>query len=296
MKLDSIVELQTYLNKFEWYKKIENDKDYDHDAVVQFIADNVEMPSFYTFDEPTDVYVLHVEDDGKIWVTNKATGELQHDEAYTNIEEAYNFTQKLGDVVFSGNVAFYTGNEKDNDPQYRLGTLSIYNPETGLYSMLLSFTDAEHEWLAKSNYLHFLESALYYLEKPDDFLRAWTFVNNHPAFWYRYSEDKNYWITNEYSRKVWIQPALNDQNEIVFMLEAGSAVEPERTSHYHDLRLDIWASSYNEGFIKLAALVHKFFHLDGSERENVEYEKSSLEKILEERVADLDEKFKNETE
>lgn len=295
MKLDSIEDLETYLDKFKWYKDIENDEDYDHDAVVQFICENVEMPSFYTFDEPTDVYVLHVEDDGKIWVTNRATGEAQHEEAYTNIEEAYDFTRTLGDVVFSGNVEFYTGEKGDNNARRRLGHLSIYHPETKTYRMLLSFTDTEHEWLAKSDYLSFLEAALRYLKKPDDFLRSWNFVNSHPAFWSRYKEDSNYWTTNEYARQVWVQPTKNKKGKLVFMLEAGSAVEPERTSHYRDLRLDVWAPSYNKGFVKLAALVNKFFHFDGSERENVQYEKSALEKLLDERTADLDERLKGET-
>jgi hypothetical protein len=65
-------------------------------------------------------------------------------------------------------------------------------------------------------------------------------------------------------------------------------VPPERKHRYHDLRLDTYEDTYEKGIIATAKLVHKFNDLDGSERPDVDYEKSELEVILEERMAEVD--------
>jgi hypothetical protein len=72
------------------------------------------------------------------------------------------------------------------------------------------------------------------------------------------------------------------------MMETGSMVPPERKHRYHDLRLDTYEDTYEKGIIATAKLVHKFNDLDGSERPDVDYEKSELEVILEERMAEVD--------
>ncbi len=66
------------------------------------------------------------------------------------------------------------------------------------------------------------------------------------------------------------------KNEPTYMMECGSAVEPARYSHYHDVYLDTYASSFDECYVKTALYVfalhgitedkemdtkyHKFFH------------------------------------
>jgi hypothetical protein len=53
--------------------------------------------------------------------------------------------------------------------------------------------------------------------------------------------------------------------------------------------LDIYAQTFEEAVVLLAQKVDKFFDIDGTERPDVEYEKSEIEKTLEERVKDLPE-------
>jgi hypothetical protein len=158
---------------------------------------------------------------------------------------------------------------------------------------MLTASDSESsEYFERSNYVNFLKSALKYLKNPEDFMSSWFFINSHPAFWWRRQAEKfpNSWTVDEGISKMWLYPDKNKKSPtgLTFMLETGGAVEPDRTSHYHDLRLDIYAPSYEAAIVAMAAKIHKFFYLDGSDRKDVQYEKSNLELMLEERMAEVD--------
>ena len=63
--------------------------------------------------------------------------------------------------------------------------------------------------------------------------------------------------------------------------------------HYHDYRLDVWANTFEQAFIKLAAKVYKFFDHQGVERPNVPHIKPAWVLELDERIAEF-KKWKNE--
>lgn len=172
--------------------------------------------------------------------------------------------------------------------------ISVRDPERNAYILIFSNTDKDRVRLLESEYEYFLRTAEDYRTNPNSFPLAYTFIDTHPAFWFRRNSKKDYsWITNEHARRLWVVPSFKTQpnGDVVtetWMLEAGASVPPAYTSHYHDLRLDVYAPTLEEGYVQLAALVDKFFDDEGIEKENVEYEKSDLELLLEARFVELE--------
>jgi len=275
-----MTDVKTILEGFPFLKDRDND-DYDYYGAKRIIIDNVVLPAFYTFNDPTPVYTLKIDSTNGIRVTILDANENQIGDPYTDIVKAYDYVGNIlkGDVVFSGDLKAITGSDRNS-------LVTVPTKDTNgreFHRLLLSHTDDDEIYLAKSSYLYWLESTLAYEANPNDFMTAWYWVDSHPAFWSRYKEGSNDWSMNNNSN-VWVGVTAKDTGETVIMLETGAAIEPARTSHYHDLRLDVYAPTYEEAFVKLAALVHKFFDIDGSERENVSYEKSKLELLLDERM------------
>jgi hypothetical protein len=263
------------------------DEAYDHEAAKATINALAPLPSFYTFDEPTPCYTLTVTVvEGKVQVTvTDDEGNVVGD-VFNGLETAYDYVRNelQGDIVFAGDMEAATG-EKDND-------MMVTVPVTGSngrthHRLLMSRTDSDTEYMAKSNYLYFLKSTLRYEANATDFMTCFHWLNGHPAFWTRYSVDRNDWNT-ESNGSIWLGVTTDNDGKPVIMLETGGAVEPERTSRYHDLRLDVYAPTYEQAIVQLAAKVHKFFDVDGSERENVEYQKSALELKLDESIKEYE--------
>jgi len=287
--LDSLEELTAFLKPFkEEEEKIntaeEGESDVAYHAYKKYVIEHLELPEFFTTEEPSPIYTIR-RAEGLVFQLFNNENELINES--TDIVEIYHsVSSKMGDVVFEGTYDDIPGIKTMGKIQ---PTLFVENPGKHSGTMLISHTSEDSLYLDKDHYLEFLKTAETYLTDPGDFLTAWYFLASHPYAWYRYDADKDHsWSTHELTSKIWVAPTTNDEGELVFMMEAGAAVEPERTSHYHDLRLDVYADSYNNGIIELAALVHKFYYLDGSERENVEYEKSELELTLENRMADVE--------
>jgi hypothetical protein len=268
-------DLKELLDKFRALKDDTSEQSYF--ATVKLLKTELDLPSFYTFKEPTPVYdakvvatpegpspfVVYVKDDQGV--------PFNDGQPFLNLSSAYDAIKEVkGDCVFSGDL--------DVAKIKRAGGMVMENNR-----LLLSITDEEKIGLVKHDYLTWLFLTEEYRKNPNDFLHAFRWVRSHPAFWSRSTPESHYWETN-YS-DFWFEVSRSETGELVYMLEAGSAVEPERTSHYHDLRLDVYAPSFEEAYIKLASLVDKFFNIDGSERQNVAYEPSELEKTLTERLS-----------
>lgn len=279
-------DIQDFVKQFNELEDQVNNQTLTYEEYTEYVAANVEMPSFYTFEERSPIYLVEALENS-IVLKHGTTGDsiATYTKEGKSVEEAYDLAHKTfnGDVKFIGDFTSIEGIDTS------LGNSLTYKREGERTSrLLISHTSADSEYLAKAGYLGFLNTAEAYLGNPDDFLLSWEFINHHPAFWYRWNENHEHaWTTDNGVSKMWIQPTLNDEGNLVFMMEAGAAVPPARTTHYHDFRLDVWAPTYENGIIQTAALVHKFFHLDGSERENVEYQKSELELILEQRINEL---------
>jgi hypothetical protein len=272
------------------------------EAYKQLLVEKISLPSFYTFDERPDLFKINILPDDahayRVEVTDEAGNVVDITDPY-DVVSAYEYVdhELKKDLVFTGHVYLIPSNEnrkKNNNPSVDLSNV-IYRgmvtvPSTGknVRALLTSPHDTK-VWLAVTHYYRFLKLTVEYEKNPNDFVTAYNWVDYHPAFWTRYTADSNHWnIAN--NSKVWVGVGVHeDSRKPYIMLEHGAAVPDERTSTYHDLRLDVYEDTYEEAFIALAAKVHKFFDVDGSERPDVDYKKSNLEKLLEEAVADLDE-------
>jgi len=182
--------------------------------------------------------------------------------------------------------------------------------------LIMATTDAEKLRRIEWTYEKWLKVYEQWRQDKTKFMSAYHMVSMHPAFWTRANrikasdprwtpEELWEWNTGDYAGKMWIRPASSQQmpEEYYFMAEAGGHIaNPERwhggklvqilgdyTETYHDLRLDVYAKTYEGAFIEMALLVDKFFAPDGTERENVEYEKSPLERDLDKATEELEE-------
>lgn len=277
--------LTPYTDKFSFSGQ-EDNEDMDFDALKKAMVEEITLPAFYTFDEPKSVFkihVKHVEDKNFIITVVVPDGESVDDTTFSDLEDAYDYVSKnySGNIQFTGDIEALTG----SDDNFFVSVPSKTNPK--FFRLLLGRGEDESVWLAKSKYFDFLKRSNRYVSNPNDFRTSFRWLDTHPIFWFRYSADSNDWQDNGAIGKMWIEVTADKQGNTVIMLEHGSAVEPARTTHYHDLRLDVYAPTYEKAIIELAALVHKFFDVDGSERTDVEYEKSELELMLEDKLNEV---------
>jgi hypothetical protein len=282
-KITTTGELTSFLDSFRSINDFDMTKE-EYEVIKKRLATELDLPYFYVIPNLTPVYEAHIMADptGELPFIVKVIddkGQPFGDEFYPNLTSAYDYVvNSKAECVFKGEYAL-AGIEKDVEHgMIQEGT-----------RLLISFTDDDRISLAKSNYLHFLFKTERYRTNPNDFYTAYSWVRSHPAFWYRNRADSSYWETGKDG--FWLDISKTKSGDLVYMLEGGAAVEPERTSHYHDMRLDVYAPSFEEAYIQFAALVDKFFNVDGSKRENVSYEPSELEKTLTERLSKLNEEY-----
>lgn len=196
---------------------------------------------------------------------------------YKNIEEAYDYSRKIGDTIIEESVPGY------ND-------LFMTIPmENGRERMIFSFCDKDRLELLEMNYENFLKIAEKYHNNPTIFFNSYDYINGHPAFWtIRGENTPTYEWDTSYATSIWSAPLSDDEGNLVWALEAGAHL-PNLRAHYHDLRLDTYAPTIEEAYIKLAAKISKFYNDDGTEKIGVVYEKSETELLLEERMRHLEE-------
>lgn len=155
------------------------------------------------------------------------------------------------------------------------------------FRILPVFTDQDALDLLKYGF-HQAQKAIEAFRQKPSFLRAYHMLDSHPAFWTRYEEEPTFeWETEGHADRLWKRPMSRGDGTFVWAIEAGQHIGPDYRYHYHDLRLDVYGPTIEEAYISLAHLMLKFFNDDGTEIPDVEYEKSELELILEERVRDL---------
>lgn len=268
---DSIEELENYLKPhFATQEALNNANEKDvyekFDNFNRVLQELLTLPPFYDLPELKPMYYIHGSLD------NYIVYDSDNNKVFESpvLHQAYNHARKLGDFRFTGD---YTHVDKNWTPEKNDIFVDVKDDKAQLRGteLFLSFTSQDEIYLEYSNYFSYLKDSLNYLKNPKDFMNAWHFLDNHPFAWMRkIHNNKTYWVKDQNISKMWLQPSF-DNNKITFMMEAGAAIEPNRSSTYHDLRLDVYASSYNNAIIEMAALVHKFFHLDGTERENVDY-------------------------
>lgn len=289
------LEAQEILNSLSFsYPEAEESLSYE--ILKKKIVSEIEMPAFYTFSKANKkTYTINVNSSSGlpiITITAQTSGQA-FGGTFGDIEKAYDYVQDIldGDCVFTGDVksvAKTFGSSKNEDEETEYGILSL-PLDNGFHRALISSTSDDEQWIAKHGYLSFLNLTVEYENNPKSFVTAYNWLDKHPAFWSRYKVESLHWSENS-NRHIWCGVTTNKKGKTVIMLEHGAAVEPERTSHYHDLRLDVNAKTYEKAIIKLAVLVHKFFHVDGSERKNVEYVKSEWEERIDSSMTQLEER------
>lgn len=245
---------------------------------ASFEAAGLVYPEFVTSNPEKDIHVI-------FWKKDLGFTSPNIFGFFEDIEEIYDHIEKTlnSDAEFDKST-LDSGQIRDAFLGYTLTKKS----ESGGHRMLLGPFNYEDSRL--TGYINFLQLAKRYIAEPDNVVLAYEFIQYHPAFWYRYRDGhKNDWSTEDGHKSVWVYPTFNKEGNLVVMLEHGSTVSPEYKEHYHDFRLDVWGTSFEDAYVQLAKLVHKFFYLDGSERPDVPYAKSDLEIELKEIMSSLDE-------
>lgn len=192
---------------------------------------------------------------------------------YATFAEAYDAVTRDANMDFDQSVKDKMG-WSDN---------GLLFTEEGSNRLFVVSTDQERLWLVEQDFTNSIEAIRDWRNNKDDFKASYYMLDGHPAFWTRHTPEPMYDWSNwgNVSEKFWFAPATKGM-----MMECGAHIEPDYTDTYHDLRLDTFGESFEDCIIQTAALVDKFFHEDGTERENVEYEKSELELTLESRMAE----------
>lgn len=219
-------------------------------------------PATISYDKDTSTYVL-VDDDG----TSRS---------FDNLEKAYDAERSAVDVVISEDVP-----ESDD---YGFITVPTHDRHHSV-RMLFSRSDDDRVLSLVQEYEAFLQVASEYRDDSENFAKAYSFVSAHPAFWTRGrglgNERAFDWTTYDFNIPHF-EVALHDNGSHSWFIESGAHVPPDYTEHYHDLRLDVYGETPEACVLELAKKLDKFFNDDGSEKENVEYEKSPLEIKLDE--------------
>lgn len=255
---------------------------------------NESLPSWlsHQLPEPRPPYTIDYKDEEYLVVSPHVGGDI---ERFSTIIEAYDHaSDKDHNDPDSGGLSFSDELPESNEEDNLLGMLVVDDGAKDMTKrLLISVTDEDRLESLKNTYEKWGEMHDSYVEDPADFLNSFYFLDQHPCFWVKAKNHDNLphapyeWDTSGHSQKLWFFPTRDDAGSIAFMMEAGSHIAPDYLYHYHDLRLDAYSDSYENVIIETAALVHKFFHKDGTERENVEYEKSALEEHLEEQMDKL---------
>lgn len=210
-------------------------------------------------------------------------------QVFDTLEEAYNASRENDlDLNIAPAVAEREG-EKDTF------FLSFPSERDGFRTMVMGYTDQDRLDSLKRGYGDFLENAKRYAEAPEDFVKAWRFLDTHPAFWTAMDlQEKPFYLAQEGHANKLRLSVYRDNGETVVELETGSHVPPEYATHYGDWRLEITASTYELAVVELAKRVALTHNLDGTDAEGADeiFEKPNWVKDLEERLEeykDLDE-------
>lgn len=205
---------------------------------------------------------------------------------FDSFDEAYNSVS-----VESGFGVTFDSSLPENEHLLFDGLITVPD-DSGNSRAYISSTEQSHLEILENAYNKWLTTvADEYLKHPSSFLKAYYFVDNHPCFWTRTMHPKengwhDSWITSGHAQRLsqFVGYSEESPTGVSFNIEAGPHISPEYVHHSHDLRLEVYGHSYEDAIVKLAAKIHKFYNLDGTAREDVEYEPSPLEKLLVERL------------
>lgn len=179
--------------------------------------------------------------------------------SYNNILSAYEQAEESYPENF---------NFDDSIPEKEPFGASAPTDHPDFFTFLFGVTEADRALALESLYGEWLKAAEAYHDNPDDLVTSYNFVNFHPVFWARDTPEKTWdWCTS-HAQSIWMDLMLDgDTNDVVWALETGSHIAPHYTHFCHDIRLDTFAPTVEQGFIELARKVSEHFNDDGSEKE-----------------------------
>lgn len=212
----------------------------------------IDVPEFMTLDE--EKVNIEIRFDGRFFIDGSDVKYDEPDALYEDIiskgySPQFEFTDEYKGSSYSASLFGDLKNRK---------TGKIYKTESNT-----------NRPLAFSHYFKYLQLAKKYLNNSEDFVLSYRFLELHPAFWTRTEHDPNYWITYAGLSGNYVLVLTDKKNKPTICFEHGAAYG-DRYTTCHDYRLDVYAPTFEDAYIQLAALVHKYFYLDGSEREDIE--------------------------
>jgi len=201
----------------------------------------------------------------KIFVKdNKVKTSLNPISSYSSVEEAFDFlrTQDV-DIVFDQSVDGVDGEFFIKDDT----TTFICSPAgDGLNSRLLmgwpliqkinDLADTYSQWLD--------EIVPDYLDNANVFIKAYNFVNNHPAFWLK-SSGVATWETEYGCGQVAVN-AYEREGKVNVLLETGLHIAPDYKTRYLDTDIVSFADTFEDAYILLASKVYEHYNLDGTSK------------------------------
>lgn len=243
--------------------------------------------------EPTAPHVLStLEENGELIL--RVTSPDGETTGFQKISEVDNARHKGGwDLTIEDDVYERFGKGRD------YGMLSYELEDSRYVGMLMAHSDGKRRATLERAYADFLEDKQLYDWAPRDFVKAWRFIDSHPAFWTAHDLDEHpwYWETEGYGSKIRQYIYASKDGGPVVQLEAGGhvphATHPEGkrySEHYGDWRLEVRARSFEDAILELAFRVSRAFDAQGNSLDESEFPYDAPEwiKELRERISEDD--------
>jgi hypothetical protein len=161
---------------------------------------------------------------------------------------------------------------------------------------LIGRTQADHLWLDKSRYSYYLRDTDEYRADPENWVKAYNWLEAHPMFWI--NTDPTYylgWQKENGLSDLWTSVGTHANGEPYVMLEGGPHTD-DFSQRSLDHRLDAVGATFEEAYIKFAKNVDKYYDKSGEERhfEGDDHETMGLPPELIERLNEYKERESNE--
>lgn len=152
-----------------------------------------------------------------------------------------------------------------------IGDMLLFPLSNGNSGAILAYSDENRQASLENAYQLFLKAEREYRNDPRNFVKAWNFIDTHPAFWTCSNLKANpwQWQTEGYCSKL-IQYVSNENGKPVISLSGGGHVpvathgtQEPYTEHYGDWRLEVYSETFETAIIELAFRVSKSFTNEG---------------------------------
>ena len=246
--------------------------DKDHDS---FYINDQGMTSFnnvydaYTYAKDNDYHFVF--DDSLIAWCEETQQDDEQEYVENNIKEHENmgYTEKLS-------REFYKNKESSSTK-----SMISYKNSDDTYTAMFSNSNSENIHSLVHDIEHFKHvTARAYREKPDQFIYAYHFIQEHPMFWTKteISPSKQFWCIDggieQLSVSFYTEDEHDDDSDIVCMIETGEHIAPDYTDRYFSPLLTVKSDSYENAIIACAQRISQFFYDDGTPKDEY-HEKSS---------------------